>query len=380
MSGALDGIKVLELGQLVAGPFAGTLLAWLGASVLKVEPPGGDPIRSWRTVRDGTSLWWRTLSRNKHVTRLDLRTEHGRARVRALADEADVLIENFRPGRLEAWGLGPAELARTNPGLVLCRVSGYGQDGPLAGRPGYASVAEAAGGLRHLTGTADGEAVRANLSLGDTVAGLHAAVGILAALLHRERGGTGQVVDVSLLECVVDLLEAALPEAAVGVDRGPSGGTITGVAPSGAWTCADGRQVIIGANGEAIFARLCAAMGAPSLAQDPRFQGNPARVANRAALDARIGAWTAGLARDQVVARLADAGVPCGPVQSPADLLRDPQLRARGMFCEVLVGGEPIVLPELAPRLAGTPGRTRWAGGDAVSPDAAVRAWRDQAG
>jgi crotonobetainyl-CoA:carnitine CoA-transferase CaiB-like acyl-CoA transferase len=378
--GALDGLRVLELGQLVAGPFAGTLLGWLGASVLKVEAPGGDPIRSWRTVRDGTSLWWRTLSRNKHVTRLDLRTEAGRAQVRSLADEADVLIENFRPGRLEAWGLGPAELARTNPGLVVCRVSGYGQDGPLADRPGYASVAEAAGGLRHLTGTADGEAVRANLSLGDTVAGLHAAVGVLAALLHRERGGTGQVVDVSLLECVVDLLEATLPEASVGVQRGPSGGTITGVAPSGAWTCGDGRRVVIGANGEAIFGRLCGAMGVPALAQDPRFRGNPARVENRAALRAVISAWATALPADDVVSRLAEAGVPCGPVRTPSELLRDPQLQARGMLSEVLIGGERVVMPELAPRLVGTPGRTRWPGGDPVPLDEALAAWRGASG
>ena len=376
MSGALAGLRVLELGQLVAGPFAGTLLGWLGASVLKVEPPGGDPIRSWRTMRDGTSLWWRTLSRNKHVTRLDLRTLPGRARVRALADEADVLIENFRPGRLEAWGLGPAALARTNPGLVVCRVSGYGQDGPLADRPGYASVAEAAGGLRHLTGTAEGEAVRANLSLGDTVAGLHAAIGVLAALLHRERGGTGQVVDVSLLECVIDLLEATLTEAGVGVERGPSGGTITGVAPSGAWTCRDGRQVVIGANGEAIFARLCAAMGLPALADDARFRGNLARVHNRAALRAIIAAWTTALPADAVVSQLSAAGVPCGPVRTPSELLRDPQLQARGMLREVLVGGERLVLPELAPRLVGTPGRTRWAGGDAVDVETAAAAWR----
>lgn len=375
MSGALQGVRVLELGQLVAGPFAGTMLAWLGASVLKVEPPEGDPIRTWRTVRDGTSLWWRTLARNKHVTRLDLRTDAGRSRVRALADDADVLIENFRPGRMEAWGLGPTELARTNPGLVMCRVSGYGQDGPFAGRPGYASVAEAVGGLRHLTGTLDGQAVRSNLSLGDTIAGLHGAVGILAALLHRERGGRGQVVDVSLLECVVDLLEAALPEAAVGVERGPSGGNITGVVPSGAWTCLDGGEVVIGANGEAIFSRLCRAMGKPELARDPRLTGNLARVANRTMLDGLIADWTATLPAAEVIGRLAEAGVPCGPVQSPTDLLRDPQLRARGMFCEVLVGGTRLELPELAPRLAETPGRTRWAGGAAVPVDEAAAAW-----
>lgn len=376
MAGALGGIKVLEIGQLVAGPYAGTLLGWLGASVLKLESPSGDPIRTWRTVRDGTSLWWRTLSRNKHVARIDLREAAGRQTLRELAAEADVLIENFRPGRMEEWGLGPDDLAQLNANLIVCRVSGYGQTGPLASRPGYASVAEAVGGLRHLTGTVDGEAVRANLSLGDTVAALHAAIGVLAALVHRERGGGGQVVDVSLMESVVGLLESAILEASVGVERGPSGGSITGVAPTGQWVCADGKFVVIGANGETVFHRLCAAMERPELATDARFMGNEARVRHRVELDACIGDWTRVRTADEVIDVLVRAGVPCGVVQSPHDLLEDPQLKARGVLSEVWLDGQRLVVPELGPRLTGTPGRTRWLGGDAVELSSAVAAWR----
>ncbi len=372
-TGPLAGIRVLELGQLIAGPFAATLLAWFGAEVVKVEPPGGDPVRGWREVRGGTSLWWRSLARNRRLITLDLRSPEGRALARRLALKADVLIENFRPGRMEAWGLGPAELAEAHPGLVYCRVSGYGQDGPLRDRPGYASGAEAEGGLRYLTGPEEGPGVRANLSLGDTVAGLHAALGILAALLHRERGGAGQVVDVSLLESVVNLLEATLPEASVGVSRGPSGGTITGVAPTGAWRCLDG-EVVLGANGESVFGRLCAAMGRPELAGEARFVDNAARVANRAALDEVIGGWTGERTVAEVVAALAAASVPVGSVSTPEALLGHPQLAARGVLAEVFVGGERVVLPELAPRLSGTPGRTREAGGELGRDTAAVLA------
>jgi len=351
MSAPLSGIRVLELGQLVAGPFAGALLATFGAEVIKVEPPGGDPIRSWRTVVEGTSMWWRDLARHKKLVCLDLRTEAGRLAVRRLIPHCDVVIENFRPGRLEDWGLGPDELERLRPGLVLCRVSGHGQTGPDRDLPGYASVAEARGGLRRLTGPVDGASVRANLSLGDSLAGLQAAFGVVLALLQRERGGGGQVVDVSLLESVITVLEAVVAEASVGSQRGPSGGTITGVAPSGAWSCQDG-EVVIGANGETLFARLCGAMGRPELARDARFVGNPARVAHRRALDAEIGRWTRSRTVAEVLAALAEAKVPAGPVQTPADLLADPQLQARGVLCEVVVDGRRMVFPQLGPRLS----------------------------
>ncbi|MED5370150.1 MAG: CoA transferase [Myxococcota bacterium] len=368
---ALQGIKVLELGQLIAGPFAGTLLGYFGAEVVKVESPQGDPIRSWRTMQGDTSLWWRTISRNKRLLSLDLRTEAGRQIVRELAAQADVLIENFRPGRMEQWGLGPDALAEINPRLVVCRVSGYGQTGPMRQRPGYAAVAEAVGGLRYLTGDPDGPSKRANLSIGDTVAGMHAAIGILLALLHRERGGPAQVVDVSLVESVLTLLEATLVEASVGVVRQPSGGTITGLAPTGGYPCADG-EVVIGANGESVFRRLCAAMGKPQLGDDPRFVDNPARVAHRWELDAEIAAWTRTLSVSDCVDQLAAAGVPAGPVQDAAQILAHPQLVARDFFPEIHVGGQPIVLPELAPRMEKTPGATRFVGGPLGADSAAV--------
>jgi crotonobetainyl-CoA:carnitine CoA-transferase CaiB-like acyl-CoA transferase len=361
--GALSGIKVLELGQLIAGPFCGTLLGYFGAEVVKIEAPAGDPIRSWRTMAGDTSLWWRTLSRNKRLVSLDLRTQAGRDVVALLVEQADVVIENFRPGRMEAWGLGPDALCKLNPRLVYCRVSGYGQTGPMRERPGYAAVAEAVGGLRFLTGDPDGPSKRANLSIGDTVAGMHAALGVLLALLHRERGGEAQVVDVSLVESVLTLLEATLVEASVGVVRQPSGGTITGLAPTGGYPCSDG-EVVIGANGESVFRRLCGAMGKPELGEDPRYVDNPARVAHRWELDAEIASWTRSVTVSECVELLSLAGVPAGAVQDAAQILSNPQLQSRDFFPEVHVGGHKMVLPELAPRLSKTPGGTTWAGGD----------------
>lgn len=324
-------------------------------------------------MQGDTSLWWRGVARNKRLVCLDLRSEEARALVRQMVPKVDVVIEDFRPGRMEAWGLGPDVLTALNPNLVMCRVSAHGQTGPLRDRPGYASVAEARGGLRYLTGMPGGPTVRANLSMGDSLAGLYAAFGVVLALLHRERGGGGQTVDVSLVESVLGMLEAVVSEAAAGMPREPSGAGITGIVPSSAWACRDG-EVVIGANGESVFARLCAAMGRPELAEDPRFQGNPARVEDQAALDAAIGDWTRGLAVADVVAELTAAGVPAGPVQSPTDLLADAQLNSRGMFCEVWVSGKPVVLPELGPRLTESPGKTRWAGGDlGADTDAVLR-------
>lgn len=338
------------------------LLGWFGAEVIKVEPPGGDPLRTWRALHGDTSVWWRGLARNKRLVCLDLRTPDGQEAIRRLVPHCDVVVENLRPGRLEAWGLGPEVLHSLRPDLVLCRVSGYGQDGPMREQPGYASVAEARGGLRALTGVPGAATVRANLSLGDTIAGLQAAFGIALALLHRERGGGGQTVDVSLLESVFSLLEGAVTEAALGMPRGPSGSTISGVAPSGAFPCSDG-EVVLGANGEGIFKRLCSAMGQPSLAEDPRFQGNASRVRHRTALDNAISTWTASRTVDEVVAALCCAAVPCGPIQDPAALLSDPQLLARRALVTVTVAGEPLVLPEPGPRLSATPGATRHPGG-----------------
>jgi crotonobetainyl-CoA:carnitine CoA-transferase CaiB-like acyl-CoA transferase len=358
---------VLELGQLMAGPFAGTILAYFGADVVKVEPPGtGDPVRTWRVLDDdGTSLWWRSLGRNKRSLALDLRTESGRATVRRLAAAADVLIENFRPGTMERWGLGPEDLRKDHPALVYARVSGYGQDGPYAAKPGFAAVCEAVGGLRHVTGEPGKVPLRSNLSLGDTLAAFHCALGVLLALLHRERarGRPGQVVDVSLMESVFGVLESAVPECdRKGVVRGPSGTTITGVVPTNAYPCADGRHVVIGANGDSIFRRLMAAIGRGDLAADPALAGNAGRVPRAAEIDAAVAAWTRTRASRDVLAAMDAAAVPAGPIHSVADLLADPHVKARGMVEHVPVGGRPLALPAVFPRLSATPGRTEWAG------------------
>src|SRR3990170_572248 len=281
----LEGIRVLEMGQLLAGPFAGCVLGYFGAEVIKLEPPGGDPIRGWRVVRDGTSLWWASLARNKKSITLDLGTPRGRELAKALAARSDVLIENFRPGTLEKWGMGPAELKALNPELIVARVSGYGQTGPYAAQPGFASVCEGFAGFRHLNGFPDRAPVRPNLSMGDTLAGLHAVLGILLALTARQRGKAagGQVVDVAIYESVFNLLESVVPEYdGAGVVRAPSGSTITGIVPTNTYRCADGKFIIIGANGDSIFKRLCEQMGRHDMAQDPRYEDNKGRVAHEA--------------------------------------------------------------------------------------------------
>lgn len=378
---ALAGIRVLELGQLLAGPFCATILGWLGADVVKVEPPAGDPLRGWRVIENGTSLWWRSLARNKRTIVLDLRTEEGRATARALAAKADVLVENFKPGTMEGWGLGPTELAKDNPRLVYVRVSGYGQTGPLAHRPGFASVAEAVAGLRSLIGFPDRPPARANLSLGDTLGGLHAALGALAALYARDRAaspteGRGQVVDVALTESVLAVLESTLPEADRGTVRERVGTTITGIVPSNLYPCADGRDVVIGANGDSMFARLCHAIGRPDLAEDPALARNEGRVREQTRVDAAITAFTRTLPADEIVALLDGASVPCGVVKDPRDVLADPHYTARGLFPRFDVDGRPLVLPELAPRLESTPGRTRFAGRDLdADRDEILRDW-----
>jgi crotonobetainyl-CoA:carnitine CoA-transferase CaiB-like acyl-CoA transferase len=360
--GPLAGVRVLELGQLLAGPWAGALLGYLGADVVKVEDPAGDPIRTWRALdAEGTSYWWRTLARNKRCITLDLRTSEGQALAKALALGCDVLIENFRPGTMERWGLGPDELSRERPGLVYARVSGYGQTGPYKDRPGYAAVAEAIGGLRHLTGEPDRPRVRTNLSLGDTLAGLHCALGVIAALYERDaRGsGQGQVIDTALYEAVFSVLEAVITEhAGAGHVRQPSGGTITGVVPSNAYPCRGGREVMIGANGTSLYVRLMRAIGRPDLADDPGLATNPGRVARIAELDAAIGAWTRERTVGEVVDALVAAAVPCGPVYDAADMAADPHFAARELYERV----DGVVVPAIAPKLSRTPGRTRWAG------------------
>ena len=360
----LEGIRVIELGQLLAGPFAGTLLAYFGAEVIKVEPPEGDPIRGWRKLDDtGTSFWWRSLGRNKKCITLNLREDQGVELARQLMDGADVVIENFRPGTLEKWGLGPESFRESNPGLVYTRISGYGQDGPWSQKAGFASVCEGVGGFRYLNGFPGGRPVRPNLSMGDTVAGLHAALGIVMALLERERGGTGQVVDVALYEAIFNLLEAVVPEYdGAGEVRGPSGSTVTGIVPTNTYPCADGKYVIIGGNGDSIFKRLMTAAGRPDLADDERLATNAGRVEHEAEIDAALEEWCSGLDSEDVLGILEDARVPCGPIYSVADMFEHPHFRARGLFEQVEINGEPLEIPALRPHMAGSPGRTRWPG------------------
>lgn len=360
----LAGIRVIELGQLLAGPFTGTLLGYFGAEVIKIEPPGGDPIRGWRQLDDtGTSWWWRSLGRNKKCVTLDLKQPQGVALARQLMQGADVVIENFRPGTLENWGLGPDDFRETAPQLIYARISGYGQTGPWAHKPGYASVCEGVGGFRHVNGFPGGRPVRPNLSMGDTLAGIHAALGILLALFERERGGTGQVVDIALFESVFNLLEAVIPEFdATGLVRGPSGSTVTGIVPTNTYQCSDGRYVIIGGNGDSIFKRLMQAAGRPDMADDARLASNAGRVEHEADIDAALTDWCAGLPSEQVLAILEDARVPAGPIYSAADMVADPHFHARGLFEQVEINGKPLKIPAILPRLTGTPGRTHWPG------------------
>ncbi|MBT9597955.1 MAG: CoA transferase [Vitreoscilla sp.] len=355
----LSGLKVLELGQLIAGPFAGRLLGDFGADVIKVEPPGtGDPLRQWRMLHDGTSVWWQVQSRNKRSVVLDLRTGEGRAGVRALAREADVLIENFKPGTLEKWGLGPDELARDNPGLVMLRISGYGQTGPYRDLPGFAVVAEAMGGLRHLMGEPGRVPVRAGVSLGDTLAGLHGVIGVLLALQARARDGRGQVVDVALYEAVFNCMESLLPEySAFGAIRQPAGSALPGIAPSNAYRCADG-QVVIGGNGDSIYKRLMAAIGRDDLGQDAALASNAQRAARADELDAAITAWTVQRPVGEVVATLQAVSVPVGRIYTVKDIAEDPHFQARGMLQDATTpDGLALKVPGVVPRLSATPGR-----------------------
>ncbi|MEE8366979.1 MAG: CaiB/BaiF CoA-transferase family protein [Thermoanaerobaculia bacterium] len=370
----LAGIRVLEMGQLMAGPFAGTLLAYFGAEVIKVEPPiKGDAVRGWRELDEtGTSVWWYSLGRNKKCITLNLRLEQGRNLARRLADKVDVLIENFRPGTMERWGLGPKEIRRTNPGIIYTRVSGYGQDGPYAARPGYASVCEGIGGLRYVNGFPGQPPVRPNLSLGDSLAGLHAAFGTLLALFDRLRQGAtsrgqgqgqGQEVDVAIYESVYNMMEAVVPEFDYsGAIRGPSGTTITGIVPTNTYLCGNGKHVIIGGNGDSIFQRLMRAAGRPELAEDSRLADNAGRVTHQTEVDNAISAWTATLTSAQVLEILEAADVPAGPIYSVQDMVEDPHFIARGMFEEVQAGGRTLKIPAILPKLSETPGATEWAG------------------
>ena len=371
LNGPLSGLKVLELGQLIAGPFAGKTLGDFGAEVIKIEPPGdGDPLRQWRLLHQGTSVWWQVQSRNKQSVVLDLRTPEGRADVAALAAEADVLIENFKPGTLEKWGLGYDTLAAANPGLIMLRISGYGQTGPYRDLPGFAVVAEAMGGLRHLMGEPGRPPVRAGVSLGDTLAALHGVIGVLLALQARARSisadapeapkGRGQVVDVALYESVFNCMESLLPEySAFGTVRQPAGSALPGIAPSNAYRCADG-QVVIGGNGDSIFKRLMAAIGRDDLGADPGLADNARRAARVDELDAAITAWTVQRPVAEVVAVLQAASVPAGRIYTVADIASDPHFIARGMIDQATTpDGLAVAVPGIVPKLSATPGSVR---------------------
>ena len=361
----LEGIRVLEMGQLIAGPFASCMLGYFGAEVIKIEPPGrGDALRNWRVLKDGTSLWWQSMGRNKKCITLNLRKQQGRDIAGRLAEGADVLIENFRPGVMEEWGLSPAALKARNPGLIYTRVSGYGQTGPLATRPGFASVCEGFGGFRHINGFPGEAPVRPNLSIGDTLAALHAIIGILLALQQRAKpDGAGQVVDVAIYESVFNMLESVVPEYdGASMVRGPSGSTLTGIVPTNTYLCADGKYVIVGGNGDSIFQRLMRAADRDDLADDPRLSDNAGRVEHQEEVDGAIALWTAGLDSGDVLERLVAASVPSGPIYDVADMMGDPHYNARGMFETVQVGGDPLKIPALVPRLEDTPGKTQWPG------------------
>ena len=373
--GPLDGLKVIELGQLIAGPFAAKTLADFGADVVKIEPPphptrggGGDPLRQWRLLKDGTSVWWQVQSRNKRSVALDLRQAEAQDIVRRLAREADVLIENFRPGAMEGWGLGPDDLHAVNPALVMLRISGYGQTGPYRDRPGFGVVGEAMGGLRHLTGEPGRAPVRVGVSIGDTLASLHGVIGVLMALHHRAKTvspqaprGLGQVVDIALYEAVFNCMESLLPEySAFGAVRGPSGSALPGIAPTNAYLCADGGYAIIAGNGDSIFKRLMAAIGRDDLGSDPDLGDNAGRVRRVDEIDTAIGAWAKQRSVGEVLDVLAAADVPAGRIYTIADIAADPHFAARGMLERMRFDdGVEMTVPGFVPKLSRTPGGHR---------------------
>jgi formyl-CoA transferase len=359
---ALKGVRVIEMGQLIAGPFAGKTLGEFGAEVIKIEPPGaGDPLRNWRLMKDGTSVWWQVQSRNKRSIALDLRSTEGQNIARQLIAEADVLIENFRPGTLEGWGMGYEQLAELNPRLIMLRISGYGQTGPYRDLPGFGSIGEAVGGLRHLTGEPGRVPVRCGISIGDTLAALHGVIGVLTALYHRDaNGGKGQVIDVALHEAVFNVMESLIPEySAFGAVREAAGSALPGIAPSNAYRCADG-YVLIAGNGDSIFKRLMTAIGRTDLADAPTLANNAGRVARVDELDQAIEAWTAPRSTEDVLVTLTEARVPAGKIYTARDIAEDAHYRARDMILrQTTRDGYNVDVPGIVPKLMGTPGSVR---------------------
>ncbi|MEG1114585.1 MAG: CaiB/BaiF CoA-transferase family protein, partial [Janthinobacterium sp.] len=369
-TGPLQGIKVLELGTLIAGPFCARMLAEFGADVIKIESPdGGDPIRTWRVLKDGTSLWWSVQARNKKSITLNLKSPEGRAIARQLALEADIIIENYRPGVLEKWDLGYEQLKKEKPSLIMVRLSGFGQTGPMKDLPGFGAIGESMGGLRYVSGFADRPPVRVGVSIGDSVAALHGVIGAMMALRHRDVtggavAGEGQMVDVALYESVFNLMESLVPEYdQAGVVRERTGGSLPGIVPSNTYTTGDGENIVIAGNGDAIFKRLMLAMGRIDMAGDPQLARNDGRVARTQEIDDAIGAWCATHTIDSALAMLQAADVPAGKIYSVRDMMSDPQFLARNMFEQHhFADGTPVKLPAISPKLSATPGKTQWLG------------------
>lgn len=379
-SGPLTGIRVVEMGQLIAGPFCGQLLGDMGAEVVKIEPPGGgDPMRDWGQGEPKT--WWRVIARNKYSVALDLRSPEGQADARALIGQADILIENFRPGTLEKWGLDPAGLRAGNPRLIVVRVSGYGQTGPYSRRAGFGGIGEAMGGWRGIVGYPDLPPARMGVSIGDTLAATYGCMGALAALHHRSVSGEGQVVDAALYESVLQVMESLVPEYAVaGTKRARSGSALPGIAPSNVYPCRDG-EYLIGANQDGVFARLCESMGRPDLARDPRYATHLARGERQEELDALIAAWTRTLTVDELEERMVDAGVPAGRIYDAEAMLADPHFAARDAIVTVDDPARgPTPMQGVFPKLSETPGSIRKPAPVAVGEDndAIFARWLDR--
>ena len=361
----LSGMRVIEMGQLIAGPFTGSVLGYFGAEVIKIEPITGDPVRYWRLTENNTSYWWHSVSRNKKSITLNLKSDEGRQIAKDLILKSDVLIENFKPGTLERWGMSPDDLKKDNPGLISARISGYGQTGPRSHLPGYASVCEGYGGFRYVNGFQDRPPVRPNLSIGDTLAGLHAAMGVMLAYIQREKDpeGKGQVVDAAIYESVFNLMEAVVPEySGCGAIREPSGSTITGIVPTNTYLTSDDKHVIIGGNGDSIFKRLMIAIGRPDMAEDPRLEQNQGRVENEKEIDEAIEKWTREHTSEEVLTTMDEVSVPAGPILSVEDMMNDEHYIARGMFQEVEANGRTLHIPAMLPILTETPGSTEWPG------------------
>ena len=378
-TGPLAGIKVLELGTLIAGPFCARMLGEFGADVIKIESPqGGDPIRQWRVLKDGNSLWWSVQSRNKKSITLNMKDSRAQEIARRLALDADIIIENYRPGVLEKWSLGYEQLKAINPALIMVRLSGYGQTGPMRDAPGFGAIGESMGGIRYVSGHPDRPPVRIGISIGDSIASLHGAMGALMALRHRDvtggrwngqtgeacKAGQGQMVDVALYEAVFNMMESLVPEYDhAGVVRERTGGALPGIVPSNTYTTADGENIVIAGNGDAIFKRLMSAIGRDDMANDPQLANNAGRVPRTQEIDEAIQTWCSTQRISAALALLQAADVPVSKIYSVRDMLQDPQFLARQMFEQHLFNdGTPIKLPAVTPKLSETPGGTRWIG------------------